>query len=51
MKKSIKPNEDADLKNKLVQSEKQVMELRLKNQNLKNELNKAMRVVSKEIGE
>ena len=37
LKKSMKSTiDDSDLKNKLSQSEKQVMEMRLKNQNLKN---------------
>lgn len=36
LKQSIKLNNDGDLKSKLAQSEKQVMEMRLKNQNIKN---------------
>lgn len=35
----------------LAEAEKKVMEMRLKNQTMKNELNKALRVISREVGE
>jgi hypothetical protein len=35
----------------LADAEKKVMEMRLKNQTMKNDLNKAMRVIAREIGD
>lgn len=40
-----------DYKNKFLQSDKKVQELRFEKQSLKNELNKALRIITREVGE
>jgi hypothetical protein len=37
-------------KQKLAEADKKIMEMRLANQNMKNELNKALRVIAREVG-
>lgn len=46
-----KPSLDEDFKTKFMQTDKKLQEFRVTNSTLKNELNKAMRVLSKEVGE
>jgi|JI6StandDraft_1071083.scaffolds.fasta_scaffold32082_1 hypothetical protein len=43
--------EETSSSKQLAEAEKKVMEMRLKNQNMKNELNKALRVIAREVGE
>lgn len=49
--KSIEKDDSQTMKPKLAEADKKIMEMRLLNQSMKNELNKALRVIAREVGE